>query len=117
MTTLKKLDPESLDKTNPLNESHTQTGDGRVVGPFLENLAHDERFGTYHASTAAEFREMVVAVRDYFVKLVEVEGADMPGLFDLEEAMEYVANGRTGHQYIEQPDGSFINRDKLHVVD
>jgi hypothetical protein len=126
-----------LDRPDPINDGPTHTGDGRIVGPFLEAVAHDERFGTYHAACAEEFNEMTVAVRDYFNKLVEVEGADMPGLHDLDEAMEYTADGRIAHfpdvgqsmtlaeavegegkviplsQYIEQPEGgSFTNHDK-----
>jgi hypothetical protein len=86
-----------LDKTHPLNDGPTRTGDGRIVGPFLEAVANDVRHGTYHAACAEEFETMTVAVRDYFNKLVEVEGADMPGLYDLDEAMEYAANGRVSH--------------------
>jgi hypothetical protein len=86
-----------LDKTDPLNDGPTHTGDGRIVGPFLEAVAHDERFGTYHAACAEEFEAMTVAIRYYFNKLVEVEGADMPGLHDLDEAMECAADGRVSH--------------------
>jgi hypothetical protein len=88
-----------FDKTDPLNDGPTRTGDGRIIGPFLEAVAHDERFGTYHASCAEEFDTMTVAVRDYFHKLIEVDGADMPGLQGLDEAMEYDANGRTAQHF------------------
>jgi hypothetical protein len=52
------------------------------------------RHGTCHAACADQFEEMVEAVKNYFEQLVTVEGADMPGLAELDEALEYVANGR-----------------------
>ena len=57
---------DALDKSHPLTESHTHTGNGLIVLPFLEAVAHDERFGTFHAACADEFNELTVALRDYF---------------------------------------------------
>jgi hypothetical protein len=102
----------ALDESHPLNESHTWTGNGRIVQPFLEAVAHDQRFGTYHHATADLFEEMAAAVKAYFEELVIVEGADMPGLEDLIDS-EYGQAGNPERRYVEQADGSFIDRDKL----
>ncbi len=51
--------------------------------PFLEAVANDARFGTYHASCADQFEAMASAVKDYFDRLIEIEGAHMPGFDEL----------------------------------
>jgi len=71
-----------------LNATPTWTGNSLRVRPFLEAVANDARHGTYHASCADQFEEMAEAVKNYFEQLVVVEGADMPGLDDLIDALE-----------------------------
>jgi hypothetical protein len=91
-TTMRSLTQAELNED--LNATPMWTGNSSRVTPFLEAVANDMRHGTYHAACADQFEEMAEAVKNYFEELVMVEGADMPGLAELDEALEYVANGR-----------------------
>jgi hypothetical protein len=91
-TKMKSLTQAELNED--LNATPTWTGNSLRVTPFLVAVANDMRHGTYHAACADQFEEMAEAVKNYFEQLVTVEGGDMPGLTELDEALEYVANGR-----------------------
>jgi hypothetical protein len=57
------------------------------VEAFLRALANDANHRTYYVACEDTFGEMAEAVRAYFTQLTEAEGAEMPGLEELQRAL------------------------------
>ena len=57
------------------------------VAAFLIALANDASHRTYYAACEDTFDEMAQAVLAYFTQLTEADGAEMPGLAELQRAL------------------------------